>query len=240
MSFATWLLSYAFNKSEEGWLLVQSGNEYELEPVDYDPSADAYVIERGDDEDKEYYEDNLGMMHSLFGVPIGLVTDEQRPIVDADSARKAAAADQKVTDGGMLDPQETMPVQDVMNRMKVGTVQTQSGIAHLVNPWHHKDDEPDIVDIRPTMRLFRHDARPDTPRKAAKNAVEAERATDGLNVGKLTDWVQIVGSFLMGAIVTEYIAGSSGGGGGVEIPVTLGFDALVQTLPYLSQALGYL
>lgn len=234
MNIARALIRIGLNRRDEGWLLVQSGNEYVLEPVDYDADADAFIIERDGEED-QFFEDNMGMMHSLFGVPIGLATDEARPIVDADSAKTASAADQKVTDGGIMAKEETLEVGEVMNRMKVGTVQTGNGIAHLINPWHHENDEPDIVDIRPTMRMFRHDSSPDTPRKAAKNAVEAERATGGLDVGALTDWVQIVGSFLMGAIVTEYIAGSSGGGGGIDIPVTLtpAFDVMMQALPYL-------
>lgn len=213
-------LDYVLSASaSDGWLLVQRGNKYTLEEATYDSDADAYRT-GGGDEDELFFEDQAGRMHTFRGVPFGICNDEFRPILDADTAKTATAVDEKVTDGGKLAPQSSIKVSDVMKRMRVGTVSTQDGVAHIVNPYHHTDDEPDIVDMRPTASLLRHDSSPDAPRKAAKNAIEAERATDGLNVGNLTDWVQIVGSFLMGAIVTEYIAGSSGGGG-VEVPLML-------------------
>jgi hypothetical protein len=82
------------------------------------------------------------------------------------------------------------------------------------------------------VRLFPQESSPDTPRKAADNAVEAERATQGLSMGKVGDWVQIVGSFLMGAITVEFIAGSSGGGG-VDVPIMVMPDVAFSILPAL-------
>jgi hypothetical protein len=203
-----WALDYVLGgSSDDGWLMVQSGNRYALEPAEYRPDANAYVV--GSGEDERFFEDRAGLMHSWRGVPVGMVTDSDRPIVDIDTASTAAGADQKMTDGGKLAASSKLSVEEIANRLKVGEVDTQYGTSHIVNPFHRVEDEPDVVDLRPATRLFPSETDPDTPRKAADNALEAERATDGLNVGKLTDWVQIVGSFLMGAIVTEYIAGSS-------------------------------
>ncbi|MDR9412768.1 MAG: hypothetical protein RI531_09175, partial [Haloferacaceae archaeon] len=53
------------------------------------------------------------------------------------------------------------------------------------------------------------------PRKAAKNAIEAERATQGIDLSQLTQIGTIFGAFLLGAITVEFIAG--GGGGGVDV-----------------------
>jgi hypothetical protein len=214
-----WALDYVLGgSSADGWLLIQSGNPYTLEPAEYQPDANAYVV--GDGEDKRFFEDRAGLMHSWRGVPLGLVTDSDRPIVDIDTAATAAGADQKITDGGELAANTKLSVQQIANRLKVGEVNTQYGTSHIVNPFHAVEDEPDVVDLRPATRLFPSETDPDTPRKAADNALEAERATEGLSMGNLTDWVQIVGSFLMGAIVAEYIAGSSGGGG-VDVPLML-------------------
>jgi|AKVG01.1.fsa_nt_gi hypothetical protein len=223
-------LDYVLGGSaSDGWLMVQRGNKYELEAAEYRSDADAYVV-TDEEGEEQFFEDSAGLMHTFRGVPLGIATDEARPIVDGDTAQVATAAGEKMTDGGVLTSDQQLSVNDVRKRLKVGEVNTQYGSVHIVNPFHRKDDEPDIVDLREAVRLFPNKTSPDTPRKAADNAVEAERATGGLDVGQLTDWVQIVGSFLMGAIVTEYIAGSSGGGGGVEIPVTLAFDALVTLL----------
>jgi hypothetical protein len=63
------------------------------------------------------------------------------------------------------------------------------------------------------MRLFRHGADPNTPKKAATNAIEAERAKSARDLGELLEWGKIAGSFLLGAIVAEYF-----GGGGGSVP----------------------
>jgi hypothetical protein len=218
MSFTRRVLSWALKRNKEGWLLVQSGNTYRFEPVDYDTDAGAYTIDGEDGE--QYFEDVAGQMRQLDGVPVGLAADDSRLIVDAETAKTATAVDDKVEDRGVLSPEEELSVSEIMNSMKVGSVQTANGVSHLINPFHKAEDEPDIVDVRPVVRLFSNNTAPDTPRKSAENAVEAERAVKGLNVGKLGDWVQIVGSFLMGAITVEFIAGSSGGGG-VDVPIMI-------------------
>jgi len=214
-----WMLDRVLKSNkDDGWLIVQRGNNYSLEPADYDSDADAFVVEH--DGDEQYYEDTAGMMHTMRGVPVGLATDEARPIVDVETAKTATEAEQKMTDGGLLSADEMLSIDEIINRLKVGTVNTSYGTAHIINPFHRLEDEPDIVDLRESVRLYPRESMPDTPRKAADNAVEAERATQGLSMGKVGDWVQIVGSFLMGAITVEFIAGSSGGGG-VDVPLMI-------------------
>ena len=226
-----WMLDRVLKSNkDDGWLIVQRGNNYSLEPAEYDSDADAFVVEH--DGDDQYYEDVAGMMHTMRGVPVGLATDEARPIVDVETAKTATAAEEKMTDGGILSTEAKLGIDEIINRLKVGTVNTSYGTAHLINPFHAAEDEPDIVDVRPVVRLFSNDTAPDTPRKSAENAVEAERAVKGLNVGKLGDWVQIVGSFLMGAITVEFIAGSSGGGG-VDVPIMVMPDVAFALLPLL-------
>ncbi|MDR9412763.1 MAG: hypothetical protein RI531_09145, partial [Haloferacaceae archaeon] len=67
---------------------------------------------------------------------------------------------------------------------------------------------------------------PDTPRKAAKNAVEAERANQGMDFGSLMQIGTIFGAFMLGAITVEYIAGGSGGSSVID-----GVGLMI--LPYL-------
>ena len=165
------------------------------------------------DEPKQYFEDVAGQMRQLDGVPVGLAADDSRLIVDAETAKTATALDATVEDRGVLTPEEKLSVSEIMNSMKVGTVQTANGVSHLINPFHAAEDEPDIVDVRPVVRLFSNDTAPDTPRKSAENAVEAERAVKGLNVGKLGDWVRFAASFWRGGTTGESTEGRRSGGG---------------------------
>ncbi|MDR9381140.1 MAG: hypothetical protein RI560_05635, partial [Natronomonas sp.] len=87
-------------------------------PLNRDSDADAYYIETEDG--KQYYEDNLGMMRSLNGVPFGIATDRGRPIVDAETAKTAAAMDQKDDEDRTLSPDDTLKISDIMQHMTVG------------------------------------------------------------------------------------------------------------------------
>ena len=91
----------------------------------------------------------------------------------------------------------------------------------IINPFHHIYDEPDIVDVRPVARLFRRSARPDTPRKAAKNAVEAERASQGLDLGTVGQTALILTSAFVGGLLTYIGFTASGGGGGIALPLIM-------------------
>ncbi|MDR9395839.1 MAG: hypothetical protein RI571_16265, partial [Roseovarius sp.] len=114
-----WRARRRFNKflafSDHGWLLVQHGRQYTLYPLERDSDADAYYIETEDG--KQYYEDNLGMMRSLNGVPFGIATDRGRPIVDAETAKTAAAMDQKDDEDRTLSPDDTLKISDIMQHM---------------------------------------------------------------------------------------------------------------------------
>jgi len=208
------------NYAENGWLLVQRGRNYKLYPMERDNDADSYVIETEDG--KEYYEDNMGMVRTLNGHPFGIATERGRPIVDAETAETAAAMDDKDDEEQRLSPDTVLKVEDIMKHMTVGTLHpddAERSIA-IINPFHHIDDEPDIVDVRPTARLFRRAARPDTPRKAAKNAVEAERASQGLDLGTVGQTALILTSAFVGGLLT-YIGTTAGGGGSVSLPIML-------------------
>lgn len=216
-------LKKILKSNRDGWLLVQRGNQYHLQPVTHDPDADAMTVDWNDS--KEYYEDHAGAMRTLHGIPFGLACDQARPVVDADAASKVTAVDAKLTDGGDI-ANESLTWKDVIQRFQVGYVDRSDGRNWIVNPFHLREDEDDIVDIRPTMRLFRHASSPDTPRKAAKNAVEAERANAGMDFGSLMQIGTIFGAFFLGAITVEYIAGGSGGSSVID-----GVGLMI--LPYL-------
>jgi len=220
-----WRASRRFNKflsfSPNGWLLVQHGRQYALYPIERDSDADAYYIETEDG--KQYYEDNLGMMRSLNGVPFGIATDRGRPVVDAETAKTAAAMDQKDDEDRTLSPDDTLKLEDIMQHMTVGELVPEDARKKIaiINPFHHIYDEPDIVDVRPVARLFRRAARPDTPRKAAKNAIEAERASQGLDLGPIGQTAMILSAVFVGGLLV-YLAFTAGGsGGGVSLPLTM-------------------
>jgi hypothetical protein len=220
-----WRARRRFNKflafSDHGWLLVQHGRQYTLYPLNRDSDADAYYIETEDG--KQYYEDNLGMMRSLNGVPFGIATDRGRPIVDAETAKTAAAMDQKDDEDRTLSPDDTLKISDIMQHMTVGELVPEDARKKIaiINPFHHIYDEPDIVDVRPVARLFRRSARPDTPRKAAKNAVEAERASQGLDLGTIGQTALILTSAFVGGLLTYIGFTASGGGGGIALPLIM-------------------
>jgi len=203
------------NISNDGWLWVQRGNQYELEELHRDSDADAYYIET-DDDTREYYEDNLGMMHSFRGAPFGIATDRARVITDGETAQIATTMDEKEENNELVTEDSVFRLGDIMQHLTVGQIQAPGGgKAIIVNPFHRQADEPDIVDVRPITKLMRRASRPDTPRKAAKNAIEAERATQGIGIGGAMDYIALISAFLMGAIVVEFIAGS--GSGGVDV-----------------------
>jgi hypothetical protein len=206
--------------ASHGWLLVQRGRNYKLYPMERDNDADSYIVETEDG--KEYYEDNLGMMRTLNGHPFGIATERGRPIVDAETAETAVAMDEKDDESKRLSPDSVVKIEDVMNHMTVGTLHPRDSdrSVAIINPFHLVEDEPDIVDVRPTARLFRRAARPDTPRKAAKNAVEAERASQGLDLGTIGQTALILTSAMVGGILT-YIGTTAGGGGGLSLPIML-------------------
>jgi len=203
------------NVSNDGWLWVQLLELVLVAPLHRDSDADAYYIET-DDETREYYEDNLGMMHSFRGAPFGIATDRARVITDGETAQIATTITEKDQNNELVTEDSVFRLGDIMKHLTVGQIQAPGGgKAIIVNPFHRQADEPDIVDVRPITKLMRRASRPDTPRKAAKNAIEAERATQGIDLSQLSQIGTIFGAFLLGAITVEFIAGS--GSGGVDV-----------------------
>jgi len=155
-------------------------------------------------------------MHSIHGVPFGLKLESKRPMVDVEVAAAAEGTRGKLTDGGMLDGTEQFSLEELRNRLHVGKMHAQERTYVYINPFVERID--DVVDLRRIARVMTHDANPDTPRKTAKNATEAERA---FSRGDLKEKGMYLASFVAGGIVA-YIGGSGGGGGGggVAVPIT--------------------
>ena len=156
------------------------------------------------------------MMHSFRGAPFGIATDRARVITDGETAQIATTMDQKDENNELVTEDSVFRLGDIMEHLTVGQIQAPGGgKAIIVNPFHRQADEPDIVDVRTITKLMRRASRPDTPRKGAKNAIEAERATQGIDLSQLSQRGRIVGAGRMGAITVEFIAGS--GSGGVDV-----------------------
>jgi hypothetical protein len=207
--FGDGIIKWVLKSNQDGWVLVQDGQQYRLEPLEEADQSDVYQLDDGE----TMIEDRLDMMHLFGTVPLGLRLESRRPVVDIQSASAAAGEEKKLADGGELTTESTLSVKEIENRLKVGSVRTQQGVADIINPFHLREDEPDIVDLRPTVRLFENAADPETPVRAAKNAVEAERAVQGMDWGNAAQIGGMITAFLMGAITVEYIAGGSSGGG---------------------------
>jgi hypothetical protein len=211
------MLKQIFKSNKDGWALVQRGNSYELEPLTRDEDADAYRI--GPEDEAEWVEDEAGLMHSIYRVPFGLKLESRRPMVDVETAAAAEGARGKITDGGQLDGSETFSLDQLRDKLHVGRLNAGSRTYVFVNPFVERATEA-VYDLRSIGRVMTHDASPDTPRKTAKNAKEAERAFDGL--GGIKEKGMYLACFVAGGIVA-YIGGSGGGGGGggVNVPVTV-------------------
>jgi len=209
--FGDKIIAWVLKANPDGWVLSQRGNHYDFEPLERDEKNARYRV--GDGDEEGFLEDHLGKMHHLNGVPIGLHLEDARQVVDVEDAAVATAFDDQVDDAGELELDTQLTPEEIMQFLDVGTVRTNHGTAKIVNPYLAQDDVPDLVDLRDTMRLHRNAADPQTPLKAAQNAVEAERATQGMDWGNAAQIGGMIGAFLIGAITVEYIAGGSGGGG---------------------------
>jgi len=76
----------------------------------------------------------------------------------------------------------------------------------------------DIIDVRDITSVLSHAGSPDTPRKTAENAAQAERAFD--DWGELKRNASLIAAFVIGAIMM-YIGMSNGGGGGGGVSIML-------------------
>jgi len=103
---------------------------------------------------------------------------------------------------------------------KDGWVLTQAGnrngegqIIHYVNPF--VEAENSVVDLRNIAKLFVHDSNPDAPRKAAENALEAERALDdSYDLGQIAQYGMFIALLVLG-----YGFGAQSSGAGIAIGI---------------------
>jgi hypothetical protein len=289
-SLAMAMMKTAF-KSQDAWILVQRGNSYDLQPVEYEKSVNAYKSEADDDE-VEWFEDD-GMMHSLWKVPFGICHEDHTAVVDPVTAEIASAELDKDNTGDKLRGDEEFALDELRSRLHVGTLERQSeGFKHridIINPFvtvegtetevteetttttrQHavtdggetadansqsqrllqrlglrsadetvttpddaeagdedlpaparideevetvveRETRMDIIDVRDITSVLSHAGSPDTPRKTAENAAQAERAFD--DWGELKRNASLIAAFVVGAIMM-YIGMSGGGGGG--------------------------
>lgn len=206
--FNGWMRRKLFGSNKDGWVLLQRGNRYELVPVDRDNQMTKVEI----DGDIQFLEGDDRMLN-LDGIPFGLALEGPREIVDVETAAAAAEVADKTDVGGSNIDQDTFTLEDVQDRIKVGTLSTEDGKITYLNPFVDVDTSR-IVDLRNIVKLFAHSGTSDTPRKAAKNAIEAERSIQGGDWGQIVQYGMIIAAFFLGGIMVEYIAGSGGGGGG--------------------------
>jgi hypothetical protein len=116
---------------------VQRGNSYDLQPVEYEKSVNAYKSEADDDE-VEWFEDD-GMMHSLWKVPFGVAHEDHTAVVDPVTAEIATAEIDKDDTGDKLRGDEEFALDELRSRLHVGTLERQSeGFKHrvdIINPF---------------------------------------------------------------------------------------------------------
>jgi len=203
----------ALRSNGEGWVLTQRGNEYRIEPITREEDTGMYKTEDSDD----YIEDNAGMMHTLMGVPFGLRRDDSRPVVDVVAAQVGEGAASKLPDGGTISAEDTFTIEEISERLLVGKFRNDHGeVIHYLNPFVHIDSD-ELVDLRNIGKLFLHDSNPDAPRKAAENALEAERALDdGYDLSQIVQFGMMVVFLVLG-----YGFGSQTSGSGISIGLML-------------------
>jgi hypothetical protein len=207
-------------RSGGDWILKPvGGTRYALEVVEYDDAeGKAWRVGDDDDEDREYYDDHGGKMKTLFGKSFGLVVEDVAAVVDPVDAKLGELESDKATDGGQVSSQSEFTLEELRERAHIGTAEqtVADGVMRrieFINPFVAVDSERDrncIVDVRDAVTLLSKNASPETARKTAENAAAAERAFD--DWGELKRNASLIAAFLMGAIVTEFIAGGGGGG----------------------------
>jgi hypothetical protein len=227
---AKWLVKQGIRAGGDWVLKPVGGTQYDLEPVEYDDAeGKAWRAGDDDDEEREYFDDHGGRMRTLFGKSFGLAVDDDiAAIVDAVDAKVGEKEAAKVADGGTLDDSTKSVLEDLRDHAHIGSMEKsyQNGLKQridYVNPFVEltEEDRGTIVDVRDAVTLLSKNGSPETPRKTAENAAAAERAFE--DWGELKRNASLIAAFLMGAIVTEFIAsGGGGGGGGISSPIMLG------------------
>jgi hypothetical protein len=230
------------------WILKPvGGTKYQLELVDYDEAEGrAWLAGDEDDDDREYYDDHGGRMRTLFGKSFGIAVEDVSAVVDPVDCKIGEKEAQKATDGGEVVSQDRFTIEELQNRASVGTLEKTltSGQQKIqrrieyINPFVTLDDSDDrtIVDVRDAVTLLSKNGSPETPRKTAENAAQAERAFE--DWGELKRNASLIAAFLMGAIVAEFIAGGGGGGGGGGVSSPIMVSAGKMLMDTAAMALG--
>lgn len=214
-ALAQWMLK-AGVKAGDAWVLVQRGNGYELEPAEYDAAdSKAYLVGDDGDSDREYFDDEHGLMKTLWKTPFGLAYEGQSAISDITAATVGREYGDLKTDGGPRDADETFTLDELKDFAHVGTLEKNyNGVKHrieYVNPFTSVPDGREIVDVRGVVNLLKNNGSPETPRKTAENAAQAERAFDSMQ--GLKQSASLLAAAMVGGILV-YIGMSGGGGGG--------------------------
>jgi hypothetical protein len=224
------LLRRILKSNKDGWVLEQAGNRLSLLPLERQEDSGIYTVNGS--EGKRYKED-VGLMTTWHGVPVGLSLEESRPMVDVEAATAAERASEKLADGGTISETTQLDAQDLIDRVKIGQKHGRNRSIVYCNPFIALKESPDLVDLRHITKLLRYESQPDAPRKSAKNAKEAERAFDSYAGAKKT--IGLLGAAMVGGILT-YIGttsgggGGGGGGGGVDVPVSLATDMMLAVM----------
>jgi hypothetical protein len=207
-------------KSGDGWVLNQRANSYDLIAVEYDrEDAKAYLADATD----EYFEDEGGLMRSLYSTDFGISMEGTSAIVDAATAQVATEYSKLSADGGEVDADARFTLEELQNVANVGNIekteshQTNGGTVQLksrieyINPFTTVPDGRQIVDVRPVVNLLKNNGDSATPKTTAENAAQAERAFE--NWGELKRNASLIAAAMVGGILV-YLGMSSGGGGG--------------------------
>jgi hypothetical protein len=221
------LLKQIFRSNKDGWALVQRGNAYSLEKMERDADAGAWVID-GKDGEEHFCTDPGDQLHNFFGVPFGLKLGGKRPLVDVGTAAAAEGASEQAADGGRLVAEDELSLQEMQDRLEIGELEMpqHNAVVKYINPYLEVPRDR-LVDVRDIAQFMRYEGGSDVPRKAAKNAKEAEQALDG-GYGDLKEFGKVLAAFIAGA-VAAFIgsSGGGGGGGGVSVPVMLDIAGVV-------------
>lgn len=203
-------------KAADAWVLVQRGNGYELEPAEYDAAdSKAYMVGDDDEEEREYFDDEHGLMKTLWKTPFGLAYEGQSAISDITAATVGREYGDLATDGGPREEDEQFTLDELKDFAHVGTLEKSYGdVKHRVeyiNPFASVPEGREIVDVRGVVNLLKNNGSPETPRKTAENAAQAERAFDGMR--GLKQSASMIAAAMVGGLLV-YLGMSSGGGGG--------------------------
>jgi hypothetical protein len=207
------ILRKILNSNAEGWLIIQRGQRYTIQPAEH--ADGGLTVEIG--EETHHYE-RPEMMHDLMGVPVGLALAGPSSLVDVEAAAgmEHLEQDQEIP---TLTEDEQISVAEIREDFQVGELETDHGLVSIINPFTEAGGS--VVDLRDVVKGLRHGGTSDLPRKAAENARLAERANSGMDWGPALQYGSLFAAFLLGGIMVEYIAGGASGGGGVSLGLML-------------------